>query len=97
MSIKIYTQDLDGKHLVATVDQINQVEAYRECCRNIVTTEDEDQEQIIKDLPKPGSLECDKLCIKYGIDPRKLESALILGLCVAIMPILLGFAWLLEK
>lgn len=94
--IKIYTQDLDGKHLIATVDQINQVEAYRECCRNIVTTEDVDMSDIVRDLPEPESLEDDALCISYGVDPRKLESALIVGGCIVIVPILLVIGYFMQ-
>jgi hypothetical protein len=93
--IKIFTQDKDGKHLIATVETINQVEPYRECCRNIIT-EDVEMERIVQDLPKLGSLEDDKLCIEMGIDPRKLESAYIMAGCIAIMPVLLLIAYFTQ-
>lgn len=93
--IKIYTQDLDGKHLIATVEQINQVEAYRECCRNIIT-EDVEMTDIVRDLPEPESLEDDALCIGYGVDPRSYESALIVCGCICIMPVLLLIAYFTQ-
>lgn len=96
MSIKIYTQDLDGKHLIATVDQINQVEAYRECCRNIVT-EDEEMADIVRNMPEIGSAEDDRICHDLGIDVNKMENAAILCGCICIMPVLLLIAFIFEK
>lgn len=96
MSYKVYEITLNGREMLAENVTYQETEILREFAKNLEFV-DVDQAQVVKDLPEPESLEDDALCLSYGVDPRKLESAFILGLCVAIMPILLGLAWLLEK
>ena len=95
MSYNIYTIDREGRHLIAEGANYRTAEICRETCTNC-EFEDVEQAGIIKDLPEVGSLEDDKLCIEAGIDPRKMESAIIFSVCACLMPVLILIAYLTQ-
>ena len=96
MSYNVYKQTKNGRELIAENVDYRTAEIYRETCRGI-TCEDVEQAAIVKSLPKPESLEDDRLCLSYGIDPHKLENAIIVTVCFAAMPVIVLLALIFEK
>jgi len=93
---KVYEQSTyEGRILLGTCDH-RSAETLRHEYSNL-EFEDVEMQQIIKDLPEVGSLDDDKLCIEMGIDPRKMESAIIVTVCLLATPVLILIAFLMEK
>ena len=86
---RIYTQAQDGKHLIATGDW-RAVEAFRECCRNIVV------EDIANDFPH--DLEATRPQ-DYGVRDyeRNFFSACVVFACMVLVPLLTLAAFFIEN
>lgn len=95
MNYKVYEITRNGRELLAENVTYRETEILREFAKSLEFV-DVDQDQVVKDLPDAESLEDDALCVSYGVDPRKLESALIVCGCIVIMPILLVIGYFMQ-
>lgn len=92
MSYNIYIKKDGKRELVEAGANYRTCEIYRECCKSAEFEDHAGTRNLLRQLPSD-----DELSQTYGVrDARCMESAGILGLCIAVTGLIVAGAVLLE-